>query len=141
MKNIAHLVNICTYIAHLVNIGAYIAKYIPVYPPEATGQKENIPHCHSEKYLILKVVSGEKEGGQKYTQSTATTVGPWRWAFFPLRIQPPSCCEQISISGDSCTIGRHFDMKGRHGGQNCFERLQLLLMPPVETALKTFDRR
>jgi len=30
---------------------------------------------------------------------------------------------------------------GRHGGKTCFERRQLLLMAPVETALKTFDRR
>jgi len=93
MKNIAHLVNICTYIAQLVNIGAYIAKYIPVYPPEATGQKENIPHCHSEKYVILKVVSGEKEGGQKYTQLTSTIL--WDHGaghFFSHPIQPPFCC-------------------------------------------------
>ena len=89
----------------------------------------------------LGVVSGEKEGGRKYTQSMATTVGPWRWAFFSLWIQSPSCCRRISISGDSCTIGRHFDVKGRNGGQNCCERCHLLLMAPVETALKTFDRR
>jgi len=38
-------------------------------------------------------------------------------------------------------MGRHFDAKGRHGGQNCFERRQLLRMALVETALKTFDRR
>ena len=109
----------------------------------------------------LGVVSGEKEGGRKYTQSMATTVGPWRWAFFSLWIQSPSCCRRISISGDSCTIGRHFDAKGRNGGQNCFERCHLLLMaslwplsrsalkadlnffmfwPPFLPALKGFDR-
>jgi len=71
----------------------------------------------------------------------ATPVGPWRWAFFFLWIQPPSCCQRISVFGDSCTIGRHFDAKGRHGGKNSFERRHLLLMEPVETALKTFDRR
>jgi len=71
----------------------------------------------------------------------AATLGPWGWAFFSFRIQPQSCCQRISVSGDSCTIGRHFDAKGRHGGQNCFERRHLLLMAPVETALKTFDRR
>jgi hypothetical protein len=39
--------------------------------------------------------------------------------------------------GNSCTIGRHFDAKGRHGNQNRFERCHLLLIAPVETALKT----
>ena len=36
-----------------------------------------------------------------------------------------SAGENPAVSGDSCTIGRHFDAKGRHGGQNCFERRHL----------------
>jgi len=46
---------------------------------------------------------------------------------------------QIFVSGDSCTIDRHFDAEGRHGDQNSFEGRQLLLMVMEETAFKPLN--
>ena len=63
-----------------------------------------------------------KKGGRKTYQSIGDGMGPWRWTFFLFCMQPPSCCLQISVSGDPCTIGKHFDVKGRHSGQNWFDR-------------------
>jgi len=47
----------------------------------------------------------------------------------------------IFFSADSSTKGRHFDVKGMHGDQNCVEPCHLLPIELVETAFKTFDIR
>jgi len=72
------------------------------------------PRKGENKLLILHEHKGsvrrERMGVEMFTQSTVTTVGPWRWAFFVLQIQPPSYY-RISVSGDPFTIGRHLMRK------------------------------
>jgi len=55
-----------------------------------------------------------KKGGRKTYQSIGDGMGPWRWAFFFFFIQLPPFLLGISVLGDSCTTGRHFDARGRH---------------------------
>ena len=47
-----------------------------------------------------------KKGGRKWCQSIGFGLGPWHWAFFPLRIQPSSFHWHISVSVKSTSKSR-----------------------------------
>jgi hypothetical protein len=56
-----------------------------------------------------------KKGGRKTYQSIGDGMRPRRWTFLVFSIQLPPFLLRVSVSGASCTIGRHFDVRGRHG--------------------------